>query len=618
MENNNIHSLILENSIFKIGNVFSVDGREVKIKIDKKKNLSHLIYKGTLIKNVSVGSYVKIAKGYINIIAKVEGEYIKEDIYQDSDYNSKENLIERILRVKLLGYVENETYYKGIKELPLLDNECFLLNNDEFDLIHLFAEDGDKSIQIGTLLHDERQLIKLGVNKLFSSHVGIFGNTGSGKSYTLAKIYRQLFLEFENHKKFKNNAKFLLFDFNGEYSARGVICDNKKSYILSTRDDTGKDKLIFNKEDFLKPEIFHILASASEKTQQPFIDRTLKFYTHIHKKDNPLDYFKNILRKQIKEILCMTDRVKAELLISYVEQILPAKIERGLDIGLRADFAWHTNQKIYYALEGPTYFNNNPEKIEKLIIYQQVNNFVFSDDFIEQIIAFLYLQLILDVLSNRAANEHIAPAINKLKSFQKDFNKIFTVSLSKQDFWDKNYFCVVDMNNVNTKMKKLIPLLLSTKLYAEHKQTKKNQTTKSLNIIIDEAHNILSYESQRESESWKDFRLETFEEIIKEGRKFGVFLTIASQRPSDISHTIVSQLHNYFIHRLVNNKDLEMIERSISYLDKLSVEALSILPTGSCVLSGVIAQMPIVIQIDRIEEKHKPYNETINLLDKWM
>lgn len=56
-------------------------------------------------------------------------------------------------------------------------------------------------------------------------------------------------------------------------------------------------------------------------------------------------------------------------------------------------------------------------------------------------------------------------------------------------------------------------------------------------MIIDEAHNILSESSNRESESWKDYRLETFEEIIKEGRKFGVYLTIASHRPADISST---------------------------------------------------------------------------------
>lgn len=73
--------------------------------------------------------------------------------------------------------------------------------------------------------------------------------------------------------------------------------------------------------------------------------------------------------------------------------------------------------------------------------------------------------------------------------------------------------------------------------------------------------------STRESEEWKDYRLECFEEIIKEGRKFGVFLTIGSQRPSDISDTIISQLHNYFIHRLVNEEDVRKMYRTVAFAD---------------------------------------------------
>ena len=122
----------------------------------------------------------------------------------------------------------------------------------------------------------------------------------------------------------------------------------------------------------------------------------------------------------------------------------------------------------------------------------------------------------------------------------------------------------------------------------------------------------------RESESWKDFRLETFEEIIKEGRKFGVFMTIASQRPSDISSTIISQLHNYFIHRLINNKDLEMIEKVVAYLDKLSFETLPILPVGGCVMSGVIADLPIMVQIDKLDKTIQPQSSTIPLELCWL
>ena len=148
-------------------------------------------------------------------------------------------------------------------------------------------------------------------------------------------------------------------------------------------------------------------------------------------------------------------------------------------------------------------------------------------------------------------------------------------------------------------------------------QDKKNGQEKYLNIIIDEAHNILSSVSERESETWKDYRLETFEEIIKEGRKFGVFLTIASQRPYDISATIISQLHNFFLHRLINNNDINAIERTVSYLDRLSFETLPILPTGTCILAGLSAQVPVMIDVSEIDKKYEPDNKTMKLIDNW-
>lgn len=614
---NNIADIILKNSIFRIGKVFSVDGREIKIKIDKKKNLSHLIYKGTLIKNVSVGSYLKVVKGFTKIIVKVDGEYIKEDYVAANNYTSNEELIERIVKVQLLGFIENGKYSKGIKELPLIDNECLLLDDEEFNLIHQFAGADDVTISIGNLALDERQEIMLGVNSLFSSHIGIFGNTGSGKSYTLAKLYRQLFLKFRDQKAFNDNAHFLIFDFNGEYSDDNVIVEDKKVYKLSTKTPEGGNKIPIHIDDLLTPEIFHILASASEKTQQPFIDRTLKLYSKIMKSPDSLQFFKNSLKKQVESTLKMTDGQKAYLLIDYIEQILPPNIDDdGIDIGIKSDFKWHAKQSTFYS--GDNYFNNNSGYIKELIIYKHCESFGFTNEFLKDIISFMYMQLIYDILGNRALNEHIAPAINKLKSFQKDFQKVFTVINSKQDIFDDRFICVIDMNDLNTKMKKITPMLLSYKLYSEHRGHKQGQASKYLNIIIDEAHNILSHDSQRESDAWKDFRLETFEEIIKEGRKFGVFLTIASQRPSDISGTIISQLHNFIIHRLVNNKDLEMIEKNISYLDRLTVESLPILSTGTCVLSGVMAQMPILIKVAPIEDKHKPHNETIRLIDSWI
>lgn len=144
---------------------------------------------------------------------------------------------------------------------------------------------------------------------------------------------------------------------------------------------------------------------------------------------------------------------------------------------------------------------------------------------------------------------------------------------------------------------------------------KMSTETSTLHIIIDEAHNILSNTSFRETESWKDYRLETFEEIIKEGRKFGVFITISSQRPNDISSTIISQAHNYFIHRLINQNDLYAIEKSVSYIDRLTEESIPTLSTGTCIFSGVVCPMPLKLRVAELPTEEKPKSNTISFND---
>jgi hypothetical protein len=614
--------VILKDSIFRIGKVFSVEGRLVKVKVDKQKNASHLLYKGELLKNVGVGGYIKIIKGYISIIGKVESEQIQKDKSVNHSYTKEEEKINRILNVSLLGFVESNIFERGIKELPLIDNECFLLDKDEIEKVHDFVDENkDIKLRLGVLALESRQPIHIGVNGLFASHIGVFGNTGSGKSYTLARLYRTLYSAFEKHEKFKENAKFLLFDFNGEYNQKDTIVSDKNIINLNTKNKKGLDKLIFNEKDLLNIELFSIMANATEKTQQPFLKRALDFYQHVLKSDDPLFYFKNLIRKKIERVLTMTDKNKAYLLLDYLREILPVKLENDMEVSLTDDISWHGNKSTFYKVPNLDhyYFDQKPEQIKETKIYKHVDEYIFPDDIISKIIDFLYLQLIHDVLSNRAQNEHIAPAINKLKSFQKDFRKVIEISSEKNtDFWNDKIFTVINLNEANLNTKKLIPLLVSYKLYSEHKNEKKEIVDKYLNIIVDEAHNILSYESIRESESWKDYRLETFEEIIKEGRKFGVFLTVASQRPSDISPTIISQLHNYFLHRLINNRDIQAIEKTISYLDKVSFESLPILPTGVCILAGIMAHIPVIVKVDEIEKKHEPNNKTIDLVSNWI
>lgn len=609
--------IAIYNSVFRIGVVYSVDGRTVKVRVDKNKNSSHLIYKGTLIKNVSVGSYVKILKGFIPIIGKVESEYIVEDkTPADTTYADAANNIGRTLIIKLIGFLEEGHYYRGVNELPLIDNECFLLTETEFDKIHSFGGSEDEYIRIGTLSNDPLVPIKLGIGRLFSSHIGIFGNTGSGKSYTLSKLYRQLFVHYAGNQKFKDNSRFLFFDFNSEYSKENAIVRGKKVYKLSTRKENGEDKIPLTQADLLDLNLLCIFANATEKTQRPFIKRSIELYKNINGDENK---FKNYLFSLLKQILAMSDKVRGDLLIDYVADIVPKNIDPVTknDMGIKNDFWFHTKGECYYTATSTDKFINlreNQAIIEQLTIARKIREFQFSPNPLTNFIHIMFMRLIYDVLESRALNEHISPAIHKLQTAEKDIGKVLMFD-DDSNVWDGKNIMVIDLSDVNVDTKKRIPLLISNKLYNEHK--KQGRDNGHLNIIVDEAHNILSYQSTRENEEWKDYRLEVFEEIIKEGRKFGVFMTIASQRPSDISSTIISQLHNYFIHRLVNQHDIEQVNNTISYLDKVSVESLPILATGVCVVAGQLADMPVVVKIDRIEKENKPDNETLDVVKLW-
>lgn len=614
---------LLKKSIFRIGEVSSVDGREVSVRVDQEKNRSHILYRGELLSNVSVGGYVKLIKGFNSLIGKIEKEYIKEDksTSQSPEYTQPEERFIRFLSVKMLGYFSGDKYRKGIKELPLIGNECILLDAEEYQKIYSFAQEGECTIRLGALMTDERVSIDVSVDRLFASHIGIFGNTGSGKSHTLATLYKNLFQKFGDQKAFQENARFILFDFNGEYANATSVTPLKKVYNLSTKSDQA-DKIQLSSEDILTPEIFFILASATEKTQQPFIRRALKLYGKAEKARSPLEYTKDFLKSKLKQILKSGNWGIADLTLGYLESILDHQDD------LRSNLGWFSSTPCFYidiVQPSKRVYANNPSDFELVIpqtkFYQAIDLLEKDKDFISWITKFLYIQLIDDVLSNRAQNEHVAPAINKLKSLSKEFSKVFSIPTDKEtpSLWeDGKPLAVINMSKVSVSMKKLIPLLLSYKYYQEHKNKKSDVVTSSLNIIIDEAHNILSYDSTRESQDWKDFRLETFEEIIKEGRKFGVFLTIASQRPSDISATIISQLHNYLIHRLINNRDLEMVEKAIAYLDKISIESLPILPAGACVLSGIMADLPLILQVDRLSEEEQPESQTIALTESWL
>jgi len=618
---NIINDKLIKYSVLRIGEVCEIEGKRIYISLDKEKNASDLYYNGTVLKNVSVGSFIEIKKGFLSIICKIDGESLIDENVNRKYKNKKYINIDRnkrILSTSVSGFIEdNNKFFGGIKGLPLIGNEAFILTEKKINLIHKLLKN-DNEMKIKIEITDKEEIpIEFPIDGLFNSHIAIFGNTGSGKSNTLASLYSNFISELDKNELSKKKCRFFFFDFNGEYVREKCISNNRQIYNLST--NKKGDKLPIEFDELINIENLSILFEATEKTQRPFLNRALKYFQKVKNKDNNIDYydfFINILAKKTKETLLMANKDMAYRILDYIEEILSYFYDIT-GINLREDIEFQSASNTFLMKEGEKkiYFDSNPDASENTIIYRYIKG-ITEDNLnkiseLNQYFIFILLQLINDLTNYKIQIDHILPVINRFKSKRQDIEKIFIIK-NKANIWGDKNVVIMNLHNVNIDMRKTIPLLIAKYIYNEHK---KKNNTESLSIIIDEAHNILSKTSFRETEDWKDYRLETFEEIIKEGRKFGVFVTISSQRPNDISETIISQAHNYFIHQLINQNDLKTIGNAVSYIDKITEESIPTLPVGTCIFSGIATPMPLKIKINELAEELKPQSHTLKFSD---
>ena len=594
------------NNNFEVGVIWAVNGNQVTIKMNSITSDFTYFYNGEEYEGIRDGGYLSITRGHIDIICQIESEEIKDNYQKESKNKYKENeRYEKFVYARCIGFFENEKFNFGIKYSPIIYNTVKMISSNTIKaILSPKKEKNEIEFVIGKDLQYGLK-IDLPWNKIFNTHIGIFGNTGSGKSNTLTNLYKILL----NHEKLNvKESSFVFIDFNGEYTGDKVLCDSKVTYELNTRQDDEGDKFPIKSDSFWDEEVLSILFHATEKTQKPFLKNLIKGRNkYISNKNSLENYLKKIYircletlnpKKEFVEILIRTLK-----LIDYD------------DIFLK-ELQWHSQNQIFYG--GKTYYNEGKvdesvyKYVEEILKIIKIENI---DQFTELEIR-ANLDLIRGLLLNNVQYDNINPLLSRIESISVSLKKI--INIVENNNSNKNNLEVISLRNCNQEIKKMFPILLAKEYFKEHKEQNKNEVKKTFHLIIDEAHNILSQQSNREAESWKDYRLELFEEIIKEGRKFGFFLTVTSQRPADISETIMSQFHNFFIHRLINEKDLRLIDNVISTLDRSSKQLIPVLPQGACIVTGTAFDFPKIIQVDKIENREeRPNSDDIDLEELW-
>lgn len=607
-----------------LGVIIGVDGDIAQVGMFSMSNDPKYLWYGDVISGPKVGALLTIHQNEVKIIASVSSEKIFDNQNtvksREFDNRYRKDSMNRTIHLKTKGIISEDKFSVTSEYVPMIGNEVALTTQEELNIIYNI-EDNNESIIIGKSLL-ESQPIRVSIDRFFASHIGVFGNTGSGKSNTVHKLYLELF-RTKFYDAISQKSSFYVIDFNGEYTGKNMFSVNdehKTIFQLNTRSKKS-DKIPVLKSYIFDADILSILFDARPATQVPFLRKAITIWDEKQFDGQSIARF---VIGTIKKIITTGNAASSDAKDNWIkvaqEYVNTADVFDELN-----SLQYNTYTQAYSYSNGCgeiQYINNGSQvSLDDTIhlrldaITNELGKQFDNLDEIEKLKFHLQFQRVHQSSWKSTNVEHINPLFNRIETAFASLSKVVKIVDDISD--ELTMLNIISLTKSNQEIKRLIPMLMSKMIYdmQKHKVSDKGLET-TMHLIIDEAHNILNAEYRNVGDDWQDYRLSVFEEIIKEGRKFGFYMTLSSQRPADISPTILSQAHNYFIHRLVNEKDLRMLENTMPTLDKESYMIIPKLGQGECVITGTSLNIPIMAKIDH--EKHiRPNSDDVVLTDLW-
>ena len=513
-----------------------------------------------------------------------------------------------------------------------------------------------RTLKIGKSIIFPDYSVKVDIDKFFGSHSAILGNTGSGKSCTIASMIQELY-RFKNYSAV--GSTFIIFDVNGEYEQAFSELTKNNSDIevtnYSLEEETkGEIKQFFLPHWFLNIDEWALLLQATEKTQLPILRNALGLASIFTTEPEVGEIKNHILATCITQILrdetsspSKKDRIISILQKFNTDEICLAKefvyrdnndnkigtifIDKGLAVlpcNIRNCLTIHFGEikgldhLIYYLeqknKDGETVFISDKFRMP---IYEKNQKFTF--DVIEDAIdlAILYEE----AHGNKQIRDYCSSLITRIKSIKDrpDFNfmkkdeenldrfKRQMLGLikpkGKKDIFKKRQVIVINLSSVEDEIVEVISCVLSRIIYETIKDFK-NRNTYPINLVLEEAHRYIGDDPKRAFLKANKI----FETIAKEGRKFGMFLLVSSQRPSELSKTVLSQCSNFIVHRIQNPEDLNHIRQITPHISETILKRMPSIPIQHALIFGHAVNLPTTFKVNEANPKPKSDNNQIS------
>lgn len=553
------------------------------------------------------------------------------------------------------------SFSRGVEIYPTVGDPVLLPSQDQLKAI---VESGEnRRVNIGISPLAGNAVVSIDPDRLFGRHLAILGNTGSGKSCTVAGVIRwsieaagQYKMECSPDRPDNSiNSRFIILDPNGEYSKAFSGLQNVRLFAVEP-DEENNVKQLHVPIWFWNSAEWCAFTQASTKAQRPTLIQALRSV-----RDGQLE-------------ITLTPSHDMRRFLRTIVTVITIEYNAGTPWGgfPKPKSFFEKIQKWQSDLVlDDSYSDNEKEKLENLrtkidILVQarsvQYAHHDFRKSEVEDLLRCAKIahaafggtdsdslpidadiprpfdgnQLLRSIEANSeimGTAEHVETMLMRIRTLLSDTRlKMITTGCPEMTLagWLNEYICpsstsegaitVIDLSLVPAEVVHIIAAIIArTTLEALQRFRKiNNGNTLPTTIVMEEAHTFIKkYQTDGEGTSASAMCTQVFEKIAREGRKFGLGLVLSSQRPSELSATVLSQCNTFLLHRISNDRDQELVHKLVPDNLRGLLRELPSLPSRNAILMGWASELPVLVQMNYLKEEHRPKSNDPDFWDVW-
>lgn len=537
-----------------------------------------------------------------------------------------EEIVNGQAKITFLGEFHDNKFYDGIIRKPSTSSSIRIINANELAELTGYNDPNAMILGLSPLYNDSP--IKVNIDDMWSNHTAIFGNTGSGKTYGVARLVQNLFT-MPNYIPF--NSVILIFNNTDEYDNAFRSINNFNfnfNYKMFTTDTSKGSDILKLPLWLLSVDDYANLLDITEHSQIMVIEKMLSYVSLFARNDEESNRYKNhLIAKAITSVMYsnqVSARIRDQIFSILTDCHTP---ELNLDVEVPGVGYTRSFRKCFE-------IDSQGQFAERVLITEYIKQFVdnnteWKEEYVPTYFTIDDLEVALNftlISEGLLLNEKSYSEATTLKV---KLHSIANSSLRK--FFEVDKFMTVNefISNLiligNNKRAQIINFVLEgiddrfakalvkvfSRVVFNFLKSLPNRGGMPIHIMLEEAHRYVQKDIDTSLLGYN-----IFERIAKEGRKFGLVMDLVTQRPTELSENVLSQCSNFLIFKINHPSDLEYIEKMVPNISEDVIEKQKSLQSGTCIAFGKMMKIPMIVKMQI--PNPAPQSSNARIFDKWM